>query len=142
MKQSVLIVLGLLLLPHWAAAGDVAPGLWELSLEASVESAPGFAPGPMAVNQCFSKADAADPAKFLAAVETTAAGDCTFTDRTYVGDTFRFRMVCEGTLHLQTSGEITFSATTLNGVVLTSAALDGKAVEFKSVLRGRRLGDC
>lgn len=136
------VSLCILVLPTWAVAGDVTPGLWELSLEASVDAAPGFAPGAMALNKCFSKADARDPAKFLAAVETSAAADCTFTDRTYVGDTFKFRMTCGGALHMQTSGEITFSATTLNGIVRTSATLDGNVVEFKSTLAGRRLGDC
>jgi len=142
MNRLPLMSLCIVVLPAWAAAGDVTPGLWELSLEASVEAAPGFAPGAVALNKCFSKADALDPATFLAAVEAPAASDCTFTDRSYIGDTFKFRMKCAGTLNMQTSGEITFSATTLNGIVRTSAMLDGSVVEFKSTLAGRRLGDC
>jgi hypothetical protein len=51
-------------------------------------------------------------------------------------------MQCSGTLELKTTGEVTFSATMLRGMITTSSSIDGKKVEFKSALVGRRLGEC
>ena len=73
---------------------------------------------------------------------TAGATDCSYTEKSYNGQTFRFLMQCAGTLQIKTSGEVTFSATTLRGTLTTSSSIDGKKVEVKSTLVGRRLGDC
>jgi hypothetical protein len=125
-----------------ACADDIAPGLWELSLEARVESEPGFQPGPMTVNQCVAKADAGDPGKLLAPIATAGATGCSYLQKSYSGQTFRFAMQCSGALELRTSGEVTFSASGFRGTLTTSSVIEGSKVEFKSALTGRRLGDC
>jgi hypothetical protein len=140
--RVILAGLCMVAFPTWAGADDVMPGLWELSLEATVDAAPGFAPGPTTVNQCFSKADARDPGKILAAVTTPDAGDCTYLERSYAGEMFHFKMRCTGALQMQSSGEVRFSATKLDGTIKTSSTIDGVPVEFKSMIRGRRIGDC
>lgn len=124
-----------------ARAEDPLPGLWELSLEAKVESEPGFRPGPMKVNQCLTK-DATDPSALLGPVASAGASDCTYSKKRYSGQDFRFTMECAGTFELTTTGEVTFSATNVRGVLTTSSAIAGKKVEFKSTLVGHRLGDC
>jgi Protein of unknown function (DUF3617) len=125
-----------------AYAEDPAPGLWALSLEAKVDSAPGFEPGPLTVNQCFTKADAADPSKLLGPIASAGAAGCSYSKASYVGQAFHFAMECAGTFELRTTGEVTFTATTLRGLITTSSSIDGKKVEFKSVLSGHRVGDC
>lgn len=124
-----------------ARAEDLLPGLWELSLEAKVESEPGFRPGPMKVNQCLAK-DATDPSALLGPVASAGATDCTYAKKSYSGQDFRFTMECAGTFELTTTGEVTFSATTLRGVLTTSSEIEGRKVVFHSTLSGHRLGDC
>jgi Protein of unknown function (DUF3617) len=125
-----------------ARAEDIAPGLWELTLEASVESDPGFQPGPMTVNQCLSKEGAGDPGTLLGPIAGAGATGCNYSEQSYVGQEFRFTMQCSGTFELRTTGTVTFSATTLRGLMTTSSSIDGTTVQFKSVLVGHRLGDC
>ena len=139
-----IISLGLcaLALAGVARAEDLSPGLWELALEARVDSEPGFQPGPITVNQCLTKADAKDPSKVLAPIATSGATGCSYSEKSYVGQKFRFAMQCAGTLELKTTGEVMFSATMLRGTITTTSSIDGKKVELKSTLAGRRLGDC
>ncbi len=125
-----------------ARAEDLAPGLWELSLEAKVDAEPGFQTGPITVNQCVSKSDTRDPSKLLAPIASGGASGCNYSEKSYVGQKFHFAMQCSGTLELKTTGEVTFSATALRGTLTTSSSIDGKMVELKSTLVGRRLGDC
>jgi hypothetical protein len=125
-----------------ARADDIAPGLWELTLEASVESDPGFQPGPMTLNQCISKEGPRDPGTLLGPIAGAGATGCSYSEQSYLGQEFRFTMQCSGALDLKTTGTVTFSATTLRGMMTTSSAIDGKTVQFKSVLVGHRLGEC
>jgi hypothetical protein len=140
--RIALIGLGALALSGIARADDVAAGLWELSLEARVEAEPGFQPGPMSVNQCVTREDARDPGKLLGPIAAAGASDCHYLETSYVGETFRFTMQCAGTLDLKTTGEVTMSATMLHGLLTTSSTIEGRKVEFKSTLVGRRLGNC
>lgn len=142
MTRFMVLCVGVLALANVAAADDLAPGLWELSLEARVEAEPDFHPGPFTVNQCLTKHDTSDLSKVLAPLTTEGAGDCNYSEKRYAGKTFRFALQCSGTLQLKTTGEVTFSATALQGTLTTSSAIDGKTVEFTSVIAGRRLGDC
>jgi hypothetical protein len=142
--RSRIVTLGLcaLALTSIARAEDIAPGLWELSLEARVDSEPGFQPGPMTLNQCVTQDDAKDPSKLLGPMATAGATGCGYSEKSYVGQKFSFTMQCSGTLELKTTGEVIFSATMLRGTITTSSSIDGKKVEFKSALVGRRLGEC
>lgn len=139
-----IVTLGLctLALAGVARAEDIAPGLWELSLEARVDSDAGFQPGPMTLNQCITTDDARDPGKLLGPIAAAGATGCSYSEKHYVGKKFHFTMQCSGTLELKTTGEVTFSATMLRGMITTSSSIDGKTVEFKSALIGHRLGDC
>jgi Protein of unknown function (DUF3617) len=125
-----------------ACAEDVAPGLWELTLEARVESDPAFQPGPITLNQCVSKDGPRDPGTLLGPIAEAGATGCSYSEQSYVGQEFRFTMQCAGILELKTTGTVTFSATTLRGTLTTSSSIDGKKVEFKSALVGHRLGEC
>jgi len=142
MRPWTVLGLAAALLAPASLAQDLLPGMWEISLEARVESDPGFQPGPMSMNQCLTKDDAHNPAKVLGSIATGGANNCSYTKRDYEGSTLHFEMQCSGALALHTSGEVTFTATSISGVITTSSTIDGKQVEFKSTLSGRRLGDC
>ena len=140
--RIVALGLGALALASAARADDIAPGLWELTLEARVASEPDFQPGPMTLNQCVTQEDARDPSKLLGPIAAAGATGCSYSERSYAGQEFRFTMQCSGTLELKTTGEVTFTATTLRGLLTSSSSIEGKTVEFKSALIGHRLGEC
>ena len=140
--RSALIVVTLLLPTSCVLADDVSAGLWEISLAARVEAAPDFAPAPMTVTQCLTRADARDPSKLLASVTTPDSGDCSFTERSYVGDHFRFKMQCSGALQMRSIGDVSISPNRIDGVITTSSTVDGLPVELRSLIHGRRIGAC
>src|SRR5271169_3144598 len=105
MTRFVVLCLGVSTLANVAFADDLAPGLWELSLEARVEAEPDFQAGPFTVNQCVTQKDTSDLSKVLAPLTTAEASDCNYTEKRYDGKTFRFALQCSGTLHLKTTGE-------------------------------------
>jgi hypothetical protein len=139
-----IVALGLcaLALARVARADDIAPGLWELSLEARVDSDADSQSAPVTLSQCITKDDARDPSKILGPIAAAGATGCSYSKKSYVGPEFRFTMECSGTLELKTTGEVTFSATQLRGMIATASSIDGRKVEIKSALVGRRLGDC
>ena len=125
-----------------ARAEDLAPGLWELSMDARIEAGVSFQPGPVKVNKCLTKDDARDPSKVVESIAAPGATGCSFSETSYVGTTLRFAMQCSGMLDLKSTGEVTFSATMIHGTIKTSSTIDGRNVEIHSVIDGRRLGDC
>lgn len=143
MRRRMLVVgLCALVMAPVAGGADLAPGLWELALEAQVAADPGLQPGTITVNQCVTKDDVRDPSKLLGGLATAGASNCSYLEKGYVGQTFRFVMQCSGTLELKATGEATFSPQALHGAFTTSSVLGGKRVELKSTLTGRRVGNC
>lgn len=131
-----------LFLTAGAQAQDISPGLWQLTLETRVSATPGFAPAPYTLNQCFTAADARDPSRLLGGVANPGASDCTYTDKAYRGNTFRFTMQCAGTLGITTRGELSFTATTLDGTITAIADIGGQKTEISNRITGKRMGGC
>jgi len=125
-----------------AIAADLSPGLWEISLETRVAASPGFTPAPFQVSQCVTAEDARDPSKMMGSLANPGASGCTFIDKNYVGNTFRFTMQCAGTYALKTRGEIAFTATTMNGTMVAVGMVEGKKTEFTNQITARRSGNC
>lgn len=143
MKTRIfLAATGVMFLATGAEAADISPGLWELTLETRVSAAPGFVPPPYTLNQCLTAADARDPGRVLGGVANPGASGCTYTERSYSGNTFRFRMQCAGTLGISSHGEVSFTATTLAGTITATAGQGGQKTEFSNLIRGRRIGGC
>ena len=132
----------LLLAAGTACAAEPRPGRWELSLETRVAAAPDFAPPAGSLSECFSAADARDPARMIGAIATPEASACTYRERSYQGNVFRFTLECSGDFALKTRGEVTFSADEFSGELSTSGQVGGQTTEFKSRLKGKRLGGC
>ncbi len=136
---SALCLLALVPLCH---AADLSPGLWAISLETRTNAAPGFQPAPFTVNQCFSANDARDPSKLLGGLSNPGASDCQYTEKNYNGNTFRFAMQCAGTYALQTRGEVSFDAQSMNGSITAKGNVAGTPTEFQNKISGRRLSNC
>jgi len=142
MRPNIIMLALLATIPHPAFAADIQPGLWELVLETRVPASPDFSPAPDTVNQCLTAHDAQDPARVLGSAANPGASDCTFTEKSMVGNTLHFKMKCSGSLGMQTRGEITYTATTMEGNLVSTANMMGQATELHSRITARRLGDC
>ena len=124
----------------WSA--DLSPGLWTITLEARVAAQPGFTPEPFHLQQCLTAADARDPSALLGGLANPGASGCSFSDKSYSGNTFRFSMQCVGSLGMRAHGEVTFSAEAMNGTISASADAGGEKIETSNRISGRRLGGC
>jgi hypothetical protein len=51
-------------------------------------------------------------------------------------------MQCEGSFGIQSRGEVTFSADTMNGAVSAIANVGGEKTELSNKISARRLGGC
>ena len=142
MQKKIVFLVFLSAITGNAWAGDIEPGLWELKMTSSAPASPDFMPPPDTMNQCFTEQDAKDPSRILGSVANPGATDCSYTDKDYSGDTFRFSMQCNGTMGIQTHGEVTFSATAMQGNLTTTASMNGQNVELQSRISAHRVGDC
>ena len=137
-----LIAVGVVALCPPAQAADMSPGLWEITLETPTARQPGFAPEPFRLTQCLSTADAKDPSALLGALANPGASGCTYTDKTYAGNSFRFSMQCAGSFAIRSQGEVSFTADTMNGSITAVANLGAERVKLDSKISARRLGGC
>ncbi len=125
-----------------ALAEDLTPGLWEISMETTVGTAPGFAPGPFKLTQCLTAADARDPSRILGGLSNPGATGCTYADKSYSGNTFRFSMRCAGAFAITSRGEVAYSANSMDGTITATATLNGENTETTNKISAHRLGGC
>jgi hypothetical protein len=125
-----------------ALAADLSPGLWEITLETRVAAQPGFTPEPIRITQCLSAADAKDPSALLGGLANPGASGCTYTDKSYSGNTFRFSMQCAGSFAIQSQGEVSFSADAMNGTISANANVGGEKATLSNKISARRLRGC
>lgn len=123
-------------------AADLMPGLWEITMVTRVAGAEGYAPAPVSLSQCVTERDAQDPSRLIGGFSNPGATDCTYTEKSYSGSTFRFAMQCGGSLGLVSKGSVTFGPQQFNGNIDVSADLGGQSTAFRNQISGRRLGGC
>jgi hypothetical protein len=129
----------ILAIPAICSAQTISAGLWQLSLQ--VQSAAAAMP-PLQANQCLTDADAMDPSKLLSSMASPGASGCTYSDRRYSANTFRFTMACAGTFAIKATGDVSFTATTMSGTISTSANINGQPVNMQNSVTAQRIGDC
>jgi hypothetical protein len=123
-------------------AADMSPGMWEITLETRVANQPGFAPEPFRLKQCFTAADAHDPSALLGGMANPGAIGCTYSNKAYSDNAFRFSMQCAGSFALESQGEVTFTADTMSGSIAAVANVGGQKIELSNKVAARRLGGC
>src|SRR4051794_6465016 len=97
-----------------AVAQDISPGSWEITMETRVPAEPDFAPPAFQLTQCLTAADARDPSRVLGGVSNPGASGCSYSDKSYTGNTFNFAMQCAGGYAIKASGHIAFTADTMD----------------------------
>lgn len=125
-----------------AFAADIQPGLWELVVDNGGAATPDVPSEPITMNRCLTEEDARDPSRVLGGAANPGTANCAYTERNFSGNTFRFRMLCTGAFGLQARGQVTYSALSMDGNIISMADIDGQAVILESKVTARRLGDC
>jgi len=143
-SRGLCVIAGVLLATMAPAsfAADIQSGLWELVVESRVAAAPDFSPEPVTIKQCLTEQDAQDPSRVLGGLTNPGATDCTYTEKSFSGNVFHFKMQCAGSFGIHASGEVAYSATSINGCITSMANMAGQATTLQSRITARRLGAC
>src|SRR5258706_5051136 len=123
-------------------AADISPGLWEITMETRVAATPGFTPAPFKLTQCLTAEDARDPSRLLGQLSTPGATGCSYTNKSYSGNTFSFAMQCAGDFALQSRGQVSYTSNSMEGSIAGTANVGGSVVETQNKVSARRLGGC
>ena len=123
-------------------AADLSPGMWEITMESRVPNDPGWTPTPFNLRQCLTAGDAADPSRLIGGIATPGATGCDYTEKAYSGSTFRFALVCAGTLGMKATGSVDFRADNFSGNIAATASVGGQSVEMQNRVTGKRAGGC
>ena len=118
-----------------AAAADVQPGNWEMTVTLSIDGAPG-AMAPVTQTRCLTEADARDPSRLV------GNAGCEFTNKRDSGSELSFDVACGGQLPMRGKGVVHYSARNLDASLELSAEGGGQKLVTRSQLTARRLGDC
>jgi len=138
---AVIAAAGLACAPQ-AFAADPQPGLWQFTLETRVAAESAFTPPPFQLSQCLTAADAQNPDRLLGGMANPGATGCSYTDRNYSGDSFRFSMQCSGDYGIKATGEVSYGADAISGTIDSVSTLSGKPIEMQNKITGRRVGGC
>ena len=123
------------------AAEDVRPGLWKISLEAAVAASPDWKPQAFELTQCLTESDAQNPSRLLLGMASPGATGCDYSNRQYSGNSMTFDVSCAGTLGIKGQGQVTFTQTTLDGVLNLSMGGADK-IEMQNKIHASYLGSC
>jgi len=140
-KIHPLAALALIASAHIAQAEDIRPGLWKISMESGVAATPDWKPQPFELTQCLTEADANNPAQLLLGMGSAGATGCDFSNKRYAGNTLSFDVSCAGTLGIHGNGKITYTATTLDGVLDVNMGETAK-VDMQNKIHASYLGEC
>ncbi len=140
MKKAFLILLAistLLILGGPASAVNMEAGKWEITSRVEMPGMPMQMP-PMTSVQCLTQDEPA-PSNPTAADNS----DCSIADMKTDGNTVSWKMKCnaEGQ-KVMIEGKITYAGTTFEGVMTTLMDQDGETMEIKTIMNGKRLGNC
>jgi hypothetical protein len=120
-------------------AGNFREGLWEMTVRAEV---PGTKPmPPIVLKKCISAQEIQDlQAK---ASRPPGSDQCKVLDQRTQGSTTSWKLECTGRMKIIGDGSVTLTGDSYSmqsAMVMTGA--DGKSMQVKNELSGKRLGDC
>ena len=120
-------------------AGNFREGLWEMTVRAEV---PGTKPmPPIVLKKCISAQEIQDlQAK---ASRPPGSDQCKVLDQRTQGSTTSWKLECTGRMKIVGDGSVTLTGDSYamqSAMVMTST--DGKSMQVKNELTGKRLGDC
>lgn len=133
-----ILIASTLVLPL-AAAAQVQPGNWELTVTSQMQGMDKPI-GPLSKTQCFTDEDTRDPGRVLG-----TGGGCQFSNRQQSGDLYTFDVKCGGALPMSGKGRIRRGSGSFEGdldLTVDSGASGGSNLGMRTKVSGRRLGPC
>ena len=123
------------------ALEDINPGLWKISMESGVAATPDWKPQPFELSQCLTASDAQNPDQLLLGMSSSGATGCDILNRQYSGNTLTFDVSCAGTLGLKGHGQVSFTATSLDGTL--DVTMGGEEnIDMQNKIHASYLGVC
>ncbi len=111
------------------AAPNMEDGLWEITTTVNM---PGMGSKSFKNTSCLTKEKA---------VPQTAESGCTIKDVKSQGNTVTWTVVCQEGMSTST-GKITYTGSTMDGVVENTVKAGGQTMTMKSTMKGKRIGPC
>lgn len=118
-----------------AAALELTPGMWEVTMESQMSMMPGAR--TTTVKQCMEKSEVT-PDEFM-----QDAGNCSFSDVKDSKKTLSYKMSCPSP-----QGEMTGNASfashgdTAEGEMHMSMQVNGRSISMENSWQGKRIGEC
>jgi hypothetical protein len=117
-------------------------GNWEMTVQMEMPGMPQKMP-PMTMKQCITKEQANDPSLLMPQQPGRgSAPDCKVTDQKISGNKITWTMSCAGATPMTGTGEMVYSADTLDGVITMNMESGGTPMTMVMKTKGKRLGDC
>jgi hypothetical protein len=131
----------ILIAPGICWSQDLSPGLWQISVQTK-PAAIQTDMAPLQISQCLTAEDAKDPSKLMGTITSPNASGCTYSNKSYSGNTLHFTMKCTGTFAIKATGDVSFTSTTLSGTINTFATVSGQQLEMSNSVSAQHIGDC
>jgi hypothetical protein len=115
---------------------NLQDGQWEITMSVEMPDMPGMPAGamkPQTVTKCLSKADYVPPAA------TPSQPDCKVTEQKVEGSTVSWAIACKDS---NSKGKVTYSGDSYDGVMESTVKMEGKEMNTKMVMKGKRIGPC
>ena len=130
------VVLALLSQGALAAAPNMKPGMWEITMKMDIPGMPSGMP-PQVVKQCLTQKDTENPQKV-----TQAGENCQVSNYQMKGNTVSWDMACKGSQQMTGSGTMTFGGDSYTGTTRMSMKGGGQSHDMTMQYSGKRVGDC
>lgn len=126
-----------LLLSAGAAAAQMRPGQWEVTVATEIPGLPPGMPAPQKTQHCYSEAEARQPERMA----QRSQDGCKMIKSQQKGATYEFEMRCTNPA-ATSRGHYTFAEESYDGVVQMEMQEGDAKMAITTRLQGRRLGDC
>ena len=110
-------------------APNMEDGLWEITTTVNMA---GMGSKSFTNTSCLTKEKA---------VPQTTESECTVKDVKTQGNTVTWTVVCKEGMSTST-GKVTYTGSTMDGVVETTVNAGGQTMTMKSTMKGKRIGPC
>ena len=122
-----------------AAAPNMNPGMWEITMKMDMPGMPAGMP-PQVVKQCLTQKDAENPQKF--AQGGPGSERCQVSNYQLKGNTASWDMACKGSEEMTGSGTMTFGGDSYTGTTRMTMKSGGQTHNMTMQYSGKRLGEC
>lgn len=113
---------------------DIKPGKWEFTTQAEMVGMPDMNIPPTTHTQCVTM-------ETLVPQSDGASQECQLSDVTVAGNTVSWKIVCGGQGgQMEGTGTVTYTGDTMEGLMDLKVA--GAAMQVKTTIKGKRLGEC